>query len=39
MKAISDCGVGPDDGVPTVQAAVTIKNAERFVAAFALLLP
>jgi uncharacterized protein (UPF0332 family) len=38
MKAISDYGVGPDDGVPSAQAAVAIENAERFVAAIAMLL-
>ncbi len=38
MKAISDYGVGPDDGVPSAKAAVAIENAERFIAAVAMLL-
>jgi uncharacterized protein (UPF0332 family) len=39
MKAISDYGVGADDGVPAAQAAVAIENAERFVATVIALLP
>ena len=38
MKAISDYGVGRDDGVPTAQAAVAIESAERFVGRVAMLL-
>lgn len=38
MKAISDYGVGPDDGVPTAQATVAIEQAERFVTRIGMLL-
>lgn len=38
MKAISDYGVGPDDGVPRAQAAVAIETAERFIDSIGSLL-
>lgn len=38
LKAVSDYGVGADDGVPTAQAALAIEDTERFVDRVTVLL-